>query len=425
MIKSKNIVCVFANAKYWTDNVELDKAYLQICNELSGIFDSFKLITTEEEAAMLEGGQTLIAIPMSGAVQPAMIVAASKFSSVIIYPSYIENNFSKDLCDKMLAYNAAPAVMDTYAVLKREDRPVKFSLNKDELVSTLRVINAYNAVKGAKLLLIGDVEPWVISPTRNLEKYENQLGVRFEKLGLEVMKSYYEAVSDAELDAFMNARKDLDKKRIEPTCEDIVRASRFAVAFEKLLRDKGADGAAIACFKLLSELNTTACLALGHINSDTELIAACEGDVDSAVTMLMIKKITDKSVWMANPNLLSDGSINFVHCTAPSTVAGVACDTVLRNHHESGIGVSPEVTFPEGLNLTVCRYSIEESAMFIHRGKGFAGLNQNSCRTQYRVVLDDFSEYIKNTLGCHAVFAFEDVKDELDMLAELLKIKVV
>ena len=425
MINSKNIVCAFANAKYWTEEKELKEAYERICSELSGLCLDSRLITSELEAEGLEGGDTLIAISMSGAVQPAMIIAASKFSSVIIYPSYIENNFSKDLCEKMLAYNAAPAVMDTYAVLKRDSKPLKFCLNKDELYSTLRVINAYSAVKNSKLLLIGEVEPWVISPTRNLEKYEKMLGLRFEKIGLDVMKAYYEGVSDSELQAFMDKRCDLEKKRVEPSEEDVVRASRFAVAFEKLLRDKGADGAAIACFKLLSELKTTACLALSHINTYTELFAACEGDVDSLVTMLLIKKLSGGNVWMANPNVLADGSVNFVHCTAPTCVGGVECETILRNHHESNIGVSPEVAFPEGLKITATRFSIEESALFVQLGVGYKGLNQISCRTQYRVELEDFSAYIKNSLGCHMVFAFEDIKKELTMLAELLKIKVL
>ena len=96
------------------------------------------------------------------------------------------------------------------------------------------------------------------------------------------------------------------------------------------------DGMAIACFDLIASTGINPCLGVSYINGETPYFAACEGDVDSAVTMLFIQALTDDSPWMANPNLEQDETINFVHCTAP--VKGHKY--ILRNHHKTGIGAS-------------------------------------------------------------------------------------
>ena len=114
---------------------------------------------------------------------------------------------------------------------------------------------------------------------------------------------------------------------------------------------------AIACFNLLS-LGTTSCLGVSYINDCTAQMAACEGDLDSAVTMLMMKRLTDTKPWMANPGLHPKGIVNFSHCTAPLAVDGRQdCPYILRSHHESGIGVSLQVEIPGSVRLTACRVS--------------------------------------------------------------------
>ena len=79
--------------------------------------------------------------------------------------------------------------------------------------------------------------------------------------------------------------------------------------------------------------------------------------MDSAITMLIMKRLTNDNVWMANPNIQSDGMVNFVHCNAPVRINGEDCKYILINHHESGIGVSTQVELPENIKITVCRIS--------------------------------------------------------------------
>jgi L-fucose isomerase-like protein len=52
----------------------------------------------------------------------------------------------------------------------------------------------------------------------------------------------------------------------------------------------------------LESLDTAGCVALATLN-DAGTVAGCEGDVASAVAMLLVRALFDQARWMANPAL--------------------------------------------------------------------------------------------------------------------------
>ena len=113
------------------------------------------------EEDKLPQGDCLIAVPMSGAVQQNILAAAAAYESVVLYGAYIRGNAPGALCSEMLRCNAAPTLMDTWAVLRRTTPGTQLALNEAQLKDALQVLAAYNAVRGATLLQIGHTEPWV------------------------------------------------------------------------------------------------------------------------------------------------------------------------------------------------------------------------------------------------------------------------
>ena len=71
----------------------------------------------------------------------------------------------------------------------------------------------------------------------------------------------------------------------------------------------------LKCFDILEKLKTTGCYALSKLN-DEGIIAGCEGDIVSAVTMLWVYKLTGILPWMANPT-----NINLESCTLNIAIA--------------------------------------------------------------------------------------------------------
>ena len=433
----KTTLALFGATRYW--GLEpLQSAAAQMEAAMADLADeTIVAIDGAYPEGCADSDAACIIIPMSGAVQAPLVQFAQRFKRVVLFAGYVSGNFDAGLCNDMVRLNAAPTTMDSWAVLRQSHPDVSLCTDRTSLQAALAApckeatssapANAADATLPKatnRLLLIGETEPWVISSSRHFEKYA--------RIGIEVVQCPSAALADlftqttdteaAEMTAHFANRADA---LAEPSHADVAAAARLAVALEALIRRHEADGAAIACFNLIPVLGTTSCLAVSHINERTKFVAACEGDLDSAATLLFMKQKTDKGVWMANPNLQPDGSVNFTHCTAPLAVCGKQCAFRLRNHHESGVGVSPEVNFPTGGRVTLCRISADHGQMTVQNGYSETGAREASCRTQLRIRPDDFGHYIQTSLGCHQVIAFEDIAEDMKALGRKLGLKVI
>lgn len=420
----KKTIAFFAASRYWLDRDELQSTFMSLQSRLQSFADTFTLIIDGQGVDSLDPaeGETLVIVPMSGAVQKDILRAAEKFSAVVLYAAYVLGNADDRTTGLMLTRNAAPTLMDSWAVLRKRHPRALLTLDAGELRRKLRVLDAYDSLKGSKLILIGESEPWVISVSRELEDYR-KLGIEIEPVIQQEVADLYQATTEAEALPYFEKYNGGACSCVEPTREDVLNASRMTAALMKTLEIHHADGMAIACFNLLSQ-GTTSCVGVSFINDCTDKIAACEGDLDSAVTMLMLKRLTDTGVWMANPGLHPQEVINFSHCTAPLCVDGhTDCRFTLRSHHESGIGASLQVEMPTGVRLTACRISGVWGTYTAQRATAESGPREACCRTQLYVRFDDFDRYLKTALGCHQVFCFEDVTEDFALLAQWMGLR--
>jgi len=417
----KTVYAFFAARRYWKDEALLQAAYREL-SALAG--DCPHCLITESDPVTPPAGDCLVVVPMSGAVQKNILTAAAQYDSAVLYGAYIRGNASAQVCEQMLYNNAAPTLMDTWAVLHRTLPRVMLALNAAQLADKLQVLQAYYHVRGARLLKIGETEPWVVSNADSTDVYTRQLGVEIVPVAQSELAALYLAATDAQGQLYYDWFTAHSQGCKEPTEADLRNASRMAWALITLLDKYNADGCALACFNLL-QTGTTVCLGVSYLNDCTGKVAACECDMDSAVTMLLMKKLTAAKLWMANPGLQPDGSINFSHCTGPICLLNQPLPCVLRSHHESGIGVALQIEMPVGQTLTACRVSDNMTKMTIHRGVTVAGPYEPACRTQMHVRLQDTDHYLRTALGCHQVFAFEDIAQKLTDLAGLLGLTLV
>ncbi len=417
------VFAFFAAKRYWSDDTVLENAYKDLVSALPFPANNTVLVTDGETA--LPQGKCLVAVPMSGAVQKNILAASEKFDHAILYAAYIKGNASDAVTTEMCRCNAAPTVMDCWGVLKRTHPHAELALNARSLAKAVQLISAYSAIRSAKLLQIGVTEPWVISNSSKLSTYEERFGLTIEHVEQAELAEMYQSCSDEDASFYLKHFRDAAIAIREPSETDLLNACRMACALMKLLKKYNADGVAMACFNLL-ELGTTSCLGVSYVNECTDMVAACECDMDSAITMLFMKKLTNTKLWMANPGLQPDGTVNFSHCTAPICIREEeTLPFTLRNHHESGIGAALQVEIPVGETVTACRISDEARSITVHRAVTIEGPYEPVCRTQAHIRFDDPEHYLQTALGCHQIFAFEDIADQLKKLAKMFGLQLL
>ena len=177
-------------------------------------------------------------------------------------------------------------------------------------------------------------------------------------------------------------------------------AAKAYLAIKKICKEERLDAFTIRCFDIVKTCGTTSCLALALLN-DEGIVAGCEGDMQTLLTMLLAKRICGEVAFMANPSQLTDNSSMLAHCTIPLSM----CDeTIVRSHFESGIGVAIQGLLPladytlfkwGGLNLD--RY-------FVTEGKAIeTSYSEHFCRTQITLDINLKPYLLQHSIGNHHV----------------------
>jgi len=188
--------------------------------------------------------------------------------------------------------------------------------------------------------------------------------------------------------------------------EDVDAAMGVRAALGDVLDDHDLDAVTVRCFDLLGDPGTSGCLALANLN-DEGIVAGCEGDVPSALAMLLVRYLLDQPSWMANPASVDVESNRLVlaHCTvAPSMVDGFSLDT----HFESGMGVGIHGHFARQPVTLLRLGGADLDECWIVEGDIVAGGDDpDLCRTQVTVALSsgNVRDLLEHPLGNHIVLA--------------------
>jgi hypothetical protein len=149
------------------------------------------------------------------------------------------------------------------------------------------------------------------------------------------------------------------KEIIEPNKEDISKAARVSIALQRLLDQEQAQGLAVGtCMGWLAK--GFPCLGFTRLR-DRGIPAACEGDMDSLLTMLLFQYAFDRAGFQGNATFDTErNALWTAHCTAPLKMDGpdgADAPYLLRGHSEvSGSGCVPEVQYRVGETITRAKF---------------------------------------------------------------------
>ncbi|HII67189.1 MAG TPA: hypothetical protein HA302_04130 [Thermococcaceae archaeon] len=284
--------------------------------------------------------------------------------------------------------------------------PAALVKNFDELKAAILgyddMKELFNKVLNTRLGLIGRISTWLINEKFNLP---------YVHISLKKFYEYYDATTEAEgwkaVEGIVTKAMDIK----EPQREDLVKTGRMYVALKKIIQDYKLDGFAIGCFEMLNKLNATPCLALAMLNAEG-IPAACEGELNSLLGMLIVRRFFDKPAFMGNIADYGENHIILAHCTAP-----LIANYILRSHFESGKGVGVAVSLPKGrasLLKIRGRKAVVAGVEVIEQER-----SEYRCRTQMKLKIEEAEDFIDGTLGNHHLLVYADSEELADLLSEL------
>lgn len=234
------------------------------------------------------------------------------------------------------------------------------------------------------------------------------------------------------------------ERMVEPTREDVVKAAQASLALDQLLAESRAQALCVGtCMGWLPR--GFPCLGFSRLN-DRGIPAACDGDMDCVLTMLIFQHALDRAGFLGNAAGVDSArnAFHLSHCSAPLRMEGPTspkASYLLRRHAEVRGGAVPEVHYRIGQKVTFTKL-VHLETLLVFTGEIIevpevpAG-TERGCRTEIVVKVNDAEKLQDNWGGgalgssatdyyasLHRVAYYGDHTHTIRHLARLMGLKV-
>jgi L-fucose isomerase-like protein len=247
---------------------------------------------------------------------------------------------------------------------------------------TLGALRGIKKLKGSKTALVGGIAPGFADFAFDERKTMAALGACVDRLPeygdiRERARSYRQEEITSVMEEFVKDAACVNCKG------DLENTARLYMAFEELITRNGYDAIAIGCWPMYRrDFGVVVCGIIGRL-LEKGYIAACEGDVDSMLSMMLLGGIAggDMPMLMDLSDMdFNDNSVMLWHCgSAPRRFAGPA-GMSLNCHYKPGrhvpgadsvpVGTVNDMYFRSG-PVTIARFTWEYEHMLLLAGEFF------------------------------------------------------
>ncbi|UCG50164.1 MAG: hypothetical protein JSU94_10310, partial [Phycisphaerales bacterium] len=290
-------------------------------------------------------------------------------------------------------------------------------------------------MRKSRILVVGN--PRGTGPACSAEQLKKRLGPEIVPIDAQRIIAAHKAVDPTAAEAeAMNYWIKQAQKIVEPSRADIINSARLYLAIKDIMIAERAQAVTSShCMGAPAK----GCLAFSKLN-DLGLVGACEGDMDSTLTMLIFAYAFGVPGFISDP--LFDTSKNAVihaHCTSATRLdgpAGSRAPFLIRTQCDTNQGVSLEVRMRVAQPIT-CAKLVNLDTMLISTGTiaELTDFYDRGCRTQITTTVADARKMVRNwgagvldgdmmTL-LHRVVFYGDRTESITDLATLMGLSVV
>ena len=262
----------------------------------------------------------------------------------------------------------------------------------DQVVGLMRVAPRLHQTR---ILTIG--KPRGTEAACTAEQVKECLGAEIVPISNEQIIEAHQAIdlkaAEAEAERYWISRA---KRIVEPSKEDIINSARLYLAVKKLMVKERAQ--AVTSSHCMGR-PAKGCLTFSKLN-DLGLVGACEGDMDSTLTMLMFGYAFGVPGFISDPVFdTSRNALIHFHCTCATKMdgpGGKRLPFTIRTQSDSEKGVSLDVEMRIGQVVTCAKF-INLDTMLISTGKVIEVTHDElGCRTQFVTEVADARKMFHN-----------------------------
>ena len=358
--------------------------------------------------------------------------SSSKYEDFIISTGGVENIFL-DLLKRNLVgtnvtliadgrFNSLAASMEILTYLNNNNIKAFIAYGSNEEISArlkehphVDFVNeqcgsAALSLSGDKIAVFGEPSDWLIASNVDRDFLKQKFYIDFVDIPLDTLFRRFSLIDDNMVE-FLATDFQAVTSRGETTERDLLDSLKIYLAINQICQENNCTCATVRCFSIIEKLKATGCLALALLN-DEGIDAACEGDLLSLLSMILVRRVTGMPSFMANPSAMSkdNHTTTFAHCTVPTTM----CRRYgFRSHFESQCGLAVAGEFSPSEVYTIFKWGGEKlDRFFVEEAVSVvAPSNENLCRSQLTLNFYNPEYMLNNPIGNHHIIlkgAFAD-----------------
>ena len=261
---------------------------------------------------------------------------------------------------------------------------------KNKFLITVKSLIAQKKLKQSRIGLIGGISPGFDNMIVDNDKIKQNIGTIIDEATIlelvDKAKNFKQSIIDEEIKKIKNAATDITVS----DNDSFNKVTRVYFALKQMREENNWDSLAVQCWSQFQELYGIApCMAYGWMGSEDGIAVSCEGDVQGAISMLLLNYIsnTEKSstlLDLATFDREADAVLMW-HCgVSPSHFAnedGIKWvdHSTLGRKTEKKYGIAGDQVFKAQSSTTTYlgnnaeRLLVLNSEIFNHTNKGYDG----------------------------------------------------
>ncbi len=263
-----------------------------------------------------------------------------------------------------------------------------------ELDSLVRLMRVPARMRQTRILAVG--KPKGTAAACSAEEVKKRLGADLVTIPneriLQAMSEITPEAAAAEAQAYWISQA---REIVEPQTDEIIQSARMYLAVKRLMIQENAQ--AITSSHCMGD--PRGCLTFSKLNDEGK-VGACEGDVDSTLTMLLFSYAFGIPGFITDPviDTAQDAMVHF-HCTSATKLDGPDGERlpfILRNQTDTKGGVAVQVENRVGQAVTCAKYVNLDTMLVCPGTITQTGTSPLACRTQFSQRVNDAERLFLN-----------------------------